>query len=188
MTKQAQTQTRLESLQAELAARKAQLAKKREKLDEVARKIKALTHPKLTRKQDAAVKIARGVAVVEWLRRRADPDLQAEYEAVLAETTKNNSVRELLGLAPLPKAARHKADQDTQDATTPDYPHPPGSKREGGGVWLGLPKSEKEDAKEAAQNAGGRITWDRVVRQWYTEDEDLSPYTKWLPPEEGGRE
>lgn len=119
MTKQAQTQTRLESLQAELAARKAQLAKKREKLDEVARKIKALTNPKLTRKQDAAVKIARGVAVVEWLRRRADPDLQAEYEAVLAETTKNNSVRELLGLAPLPKAARQKADQDNQDAPEP---------------------------------------------------------------------
>ena len=64
--------------------------------------------------------------MTEWLKRR--PDLQAEFDAVLADTTRNNTVRELIGLSPLPKTPRRRKpvdhqvgpDQDTAAASDAD--------------------------------------------------------------------
>ena len=93
---ESQAKSKLEKLKAELAAKDAQLAKKKAAREELVKRIKALENPKLTRKQDAAVKIAKGVAVEKLLEKM--PELRDEFLAVLDETTKSNTVRELLGL------------------------------------------------------------------------------------------
>ena len=164
-----QAMTKIQVLREKLAAKDERIAKEKQARMELAKRIKELENPRLTRKQDAAVKIARGVAVVEWLKQR--PDLEDEFQAVLSRTTKSNLVRELLGLSLLPKPHHKKADQSA-----------PPTWDEQGRIYLVVPYNPTgpNPDKDEVKRLGA--TYDPTRTAWYiSKGADLEKFRKWFP-------